>query len=204
MLGQARVGGHPCIQRIYRVLDDGLILSFHCNRDGDDGPWSTFALRVGTPEQVVRVLPSTAVPETWVVFDAGCISTDPKSCPDDRGGTFNFNVSTTWVKKDFFSLAIELNLGYDTTNAGEYGFETLGLGYQGSGGPSLENQVIAGIATKDFYLGSLGLNPRPLNFTTEDSHPTLLANLRTQNLVPSLSYGYSAGAYYSKCRHDET
>ena len=142
------------------------------------------------------------MPETWVVLDAGCISTDPKSCPDDRGKTYNFSQSTTWKKQDFYELGVELNLGYNITNAGEYGFETLGLGYQGSGGPSLENQVIAGIATKEFYLGSLGLNPRPINFTSEDNKPSLLSNLKTQKIIPSLSYGYSAGARYRKLSCD--
>ena len=31
-----------------------------CERDGDDGAWSTFDLRVRNPEQGVRVLPLTA------------------------------------------------------------------------------------------------------------------------------------------------
>lgn len=175
-----------------------------CIRDGDDGFWSTFAIRVGTPEQVLKVLPSTTVPETWVVLDEGCTTADQKTCPDDRGGIYDFNKSSTWEKKNLFQLGVELNLGYDIQNAGEYGFETLSLGYKGSDGPTLENQVIAGIATKEFYLGSLGLTPRPINFTAEDQHPSLLSTLKSQNLIPSLSFGYSAGAYYRKSRHDET
>ena len=139
---------------------------------------------------------STRVPETWVVLDDGCISSDPPGCADDRGHTFKEEKSSTWTERGLYQLNVEFNLGYNTSNAGKYGFDTLGLGYAGSGGPTLDDQVLAGIATKDFYLGSLGLVPAPINFTSEDSHPSLLTNLKAQNLIPSLSYGYSAGAYY--------
>ena len=147
------------------------------------------------------MIPSTRAPATWVVLDAGCISSDPASCPDDRGHTFKPENSSSWKRQGFFRLSEESNLGYDPTNAGDYGFDTLGLGYRGAGGPTLEGQVLAGIATKDFYLGSLGLYPAPVNFTSEESHPSLLTNLKAQNLIPSLSYGYSAGAYYRELNH---
>lgn len=155
-------------------------------------------IRAGTPGQDLFVTASTAVSESWVVLDDGCIASDPPSCPDDRGRTFKKNASSTWQRKGLYSLGAELNLGYTFSNAGEYGFDTLALGYRGSGGPSLEGQVIAGIATKDFYLGSIGLTPQPINFTAEDTSPSLLSNLRSGNLIPSLSFGYSAGAYYRR------
>lgn len=131
-----------------------------------------------------------------MVLDDGCISSDPASCPNDRGHIFKSGNSSTWRHRGIFRISEESNLGYDLSDAGDYGFDTLGLGYRGAGGPTLEAQVLAGIATKDFYLGSLGLYPAPVNFTSEESHPSLLTNLKAQNLIPSLSYGYSAGAYY--------
>lgn len=43
----------------------------------------------------------------------------------------------------------------------------------------------------------LGLNPRPTNFTTYNDRATsLLTLLYEQNLIPSLSYSYNAGAKY--------
>ena len=36
--------------------------------DGNDGPWSSFALRLGTPAQTVKVMISTAGSQTWVVL----------------------------------------------------------------------------------------------------------------------------------------
>jgi hypothetical protein len=66
-------------------------------REGNDGPWSTIALRVGTPPQLVRVLPSMAGQETWVVGPGGCTSKDPTDCPEMRGGLFGLNESSSWV-----------------------------------------------------------------------------------------------------------
>lgn len=45
--------------------------------DGNDGPWSSFVLRVGTPAQTVKVMISTAGSQTWVVLPDGCTSLDP-------------------------------------------------------------------------------------------------------------------------------
>ena len=169
-------------------------------RDGNDGPWSSFVIRVGTPAQVLKVLASTTVPETWIVDKRGCTKSDPSNCPDSRGNVFNLNTSSTWQNQDFYALGVELNLPYTSNfDDGDYGFDTLGLGYPGGSDndTTLEHQVIATIATKDFYLGNLGLTPRPINFTSLDhGHPSYLSSLRTSNLIPSLSFGYNAGAEY--------
>jgi hypothetical protein len=53
--------------------------------EGNDGPWSTFVIRVGTPEQLFHVLISTIGQETWVPVPEGCIVTDPKNCGVLRG-----------------------------------------------------------------------------------------------------------------------
>jgi hypothetical protein len=91
---------------------------------------------------------------------------------------------------------LEGNLNY--TGNGDFGHDTVSLGYNGGGGPTLQDQVVAGIATPDFWLGSIGLDPEPSNFSTmNDPQPSYLAALRNQSLIPSLSWGYTAGAYYS-------
>ena len=171
------------------------------SRDGNDGPWSTFVIRVGTPPQVLKVLASTTVPETWVVSNEGCLTTDPTDCPDSRGKTFNLNASSTWDNQGFFALGAETNLPYTSNyDDGDYGFDSLGLGYPGSdGNTTLSHQVIASIATKDFFLGNLGLTPRPVNLTSmDDPTPSYLTSLKSSNLIPSLSYGYNAGAQYRR------
>ena len=171
------------------------------DRDGNDGPWSSFFIRVGNPAQNLRVLASTTVPETWVVLNVGCTDQDLTGCNVARGSLFNPNTSTTWKDQGLFALGVEINLPYTGNyDNGHYGYDTLGLGVQASG-VTVDDSVVAGVATKDFFLGNLGLTPRPVNFTQfNDPKPSLLTNLRNRNQIPSLSYGYSAGAKYRK-RH---
>lgn len=40
--------------------------------EGNDGKWSTFVVRVGTPEQSFRVLPSTVSSETFLPMAGAC------------------------------------------------------------------------------------------------------------------------------------
>ena len=60
----------------------------------------------------------------------------------------------------------------------------------------MDQQVVAAIDTKDFYLGNLGLTPRPVNFTWDDPTQSFLSTLKDQKVIPSLSFGYNAGAPY--------
>lgn len=53
--------------------------------EGNDGSWSTFVIRVGTPEQVFHVLISTVSEETWVPVPQGCLPSDPTNCGVLRG-----------------------------------------------------------------------------------------------------------------------
>ena len=73
----------------------------------------------------------------------------------------------------------------------------MGLGIQGSGGPVLSNQIVAAYSTDDFYLGFFGVNPASTNFTQqEQGKASYLTTLKNQNLIPSLSFGYTAGNQY--------
>ena len=73
----------------------------------------------------------------------------------------------------------------------------MGLGIQGSGGPSLPDQVVAAYSTDDFYLGFFGVNPTSTNFTQQEQGiASYMTTLKNQNLIPSLSFGYTAGNQY--------
>jgi hypothetical protein len=63
--------------------------------------------------------------------------------------------------------------------------------------PSLSDQVVGGISTKDFFLGLFGVNPAATNFP-DNTNPvsSYLSNLKAQNIIPSLSYAYTAGNQY--------
>ncbi|KAF2875185.1 aspartic peptidase domain-containing protein [Massariosphaeria phaeospora] len=169
--------------------------------DGNDGSWSTFILRIGTPAQTFRVLPSTAGQEIFVPVPEGCLPSDPQNCGELRGvypfrgqqTGFQSNQSSTWKLIGLYDLVLERNLNY--SGNGMYGLENVGLMVDGD--VTLENQIVAGIATKDFYLGILGLGPKPSNFSDfENPQPSLMQTLRDKDMIPSLSYAYTAGAPY--------
>ena len=167
-------------------------------RDGDDGSWSSFALRVGSPEQIVRVLPSTAGQQTWVVSPHGCPNGTSPSCSQERGGIFDPARSSTWRSFGNFSLDLEANLGYD--DSAPYGFDTVALGFSNSiGGPSAKSQVVSAFATDDYYLGVFGLGNQATNISNfTDPQPTFLMAMKEESLIPSLSWAYTAGAPYRK------
>ena len=149
------------------------------------------------------MLPSTEQPASWVVAPGGCPSAEPANCTDLRGGAFDPTKSSSWFRKDVYLLNEAVNLGYGGTGNdinGTYGFDTLGVrGSSGAANISLDHQVVAGMINDAFYLGSLGLSPQQINFTTTsgDSSPSFLASLKSKGMIPSLAYGYTAGASYS-------
>lgn len=134
--------------------------------DGNGRPWSSFTVQVGTPPQYVKVLISTASYQTMVVVPEVCTLSDPRNYASSRRGEFVSSLSSTWrvnniIANGTFTLDLEGNLGY--SGNGDYGFDTVGMSWQGSGAPSLEQQIVGKIATKEFYLGTFGLDPKPTN-----------------------------------------
>lgn len=173
--------------------------------DGIDGKWSTFTIRVGTPEQSFRVLPSGATGETIIPVPEGCTASDAPDCAALRGAYpfkgyashgFSINDSTTWKDLGLYDVDLRKELNYSAN--GLYGLDNVGLMIQNSGGPTLFNQVVAGIASKDFYLGIFGLSPKATNFSGfEYPQKSFMTTLKEEKKIPSISYGYTAGAYYS-------
>ena len=86
-------------------------------------------------------------------------------------------------------------MGY--SGNGLYGYDTVGLGGLGSEGPTLKNTTVGGLETTDFYLGIFGINAKPTNFSDfNDPSPSYITYLKEDNLIPSVSFGYTAGAQY--------
>lgn len=169
------------------------------NWEGFDGQWNTFALRVGTPAQVIRVYISTASQQTWVVAPIGCTGWNQTECDSRRGSDFNSNFSSTWTEQGKYELWIESNLGFDKPeDVGLFGYDTVGLGYQGEGGPTLDKQVVGAISTYDFFYGHFGINPKPTNWTADfsDPYPSYITSLKNESQIPSVSWAYTAGAQY--------
>ncbi|KAH8654639.1 aspartic peptidase domain-containing protein [Tricladium varicosporioides] len=198
------------IQRRAEVIPAPIVVSPSQYFDGVDGSWSTFNIRVGTPAQSVRVIASTNSPQTNVVQPAGCATAVlpkglPVNCAASRGGTFNLNQSSTWIDQGWYSLnnkdthyGFEANLGYNFNL--DYGLDTLGLDYQaGVNAPTLNNQTVAAYnLPSPLYLGLFGLGTQPVLYETFGNYsaPSFFQTLRTQKLIPSLSWSYTAGASY--------
>lgn len=192
----SRAIGSAVQQRDSKVIAP-LSISPDQNWDGIDGKWSSFTLRVGTPQQFVRTFISFAVYQTWVVLPAGCgAAQDEDACADKRGWLFDNDTSSTFEYVGLYDLWVGRNLG-DTPNAAA-GFDRVGLGGEGEHGPTLDNTTISAFASdKMFYVGIFGINPKPTNFTDfNDPTTSYMTQLKEQNMIPSVSFGYTAGAYY--------
>ena len=150
------------------------------------------------------MLVSTQVSSTWVVEPGGCTIQSPDNCTSARGGAYDSTKSSTWNANNLYELAAETNLGNPYSSSieiGDFGYETIGVpGQSGVANVSLDHQVIVGIKTNTYYLGNLGLSPQNISFTqgNSDTSSSFLGSLRNENVIPSLSFGYTAGAAYSK------
>lgn len=134
-----------------------------------------------------------------VVLSSSCV--EGGTCTNARGGTFNPDNSSTWGNRTYYKLPIEQN--FATAVSALFGNDTLTLGGKGDDGHSLAAQVIEAITDPKYYLGMLGVNQQPINFTSPDSvQSTYITSLKDQNMIPSVSFGYTAGAPYSRCLID--
>ena len=147
----------------------------------------------GCPTPVNQTVPS---PANETVLD----------CPSLRGGIFHSNASKTWIRQGEHALGIEENLSPSFHVAGYYGLDTVSLGSDNSTkAPSLDSQIVAGVIANIHYTGMFGLRFSPTNLSRSasesdlsDSHPSYLTSLKTKNMIPSLSWAYTAGASYRK------
>ena len=157
---------------------------------GYDGNWSPVSIRVGTPPQWVEVFVSTMSQETWVIGPGGCDGTS--KCTTERGGIFSSNESSSWDEVGFSELGLDPQLEFD--GFGQYGFDSVALNDE----ISVPSQTIGIINTTEYWLGYLGLGVKPTNFTNVDKPTFLSSMVENQSLIPSHSYGYTAGAFYSR------
>nr|POE87308.1 candidapepsin-8 [Quercus suber] len=172
---------------------------------GNDGNWSTFNISVGTPPQYFEVLASTRTSQLWVPILEGCagLSWPGYNCGASRGvdnaslypGFIPTN-SSSWYELGVYQLPDEQSL-FGSTDNGTYGLDIITLGSQSS--ISLQNATsIAGIATPDFWLGSLGLGNDISSYAVLSSGvPGIVSALKDSVESASASYGYTAGAAYS-------
>ena len=168
---------------------------------GGAGSWSTIPIGIGEPPQWLYMSPSTVGSELWAVAPEACSSNRTTSatadCQASRGGVLYNNQSSTRVS-DTTDTIPDSEFFYPSV--GEYGFDTITINSTvGNNTPiSIEHQTVASFSGLSFWMGMLGLGIEPVALDDRDSHPTILRSLKAQSVIPSLSYGYTAGAYYDQ------
>jgi len=183
--------------------------------EGNDGSWSTFYVGVGIPEaQNFRVLVSMTSPVTWIIASQGCTTSDPSDCSDLRGienygaaksSGYNPLDSTNSTQIGDFQMMLDngppssiYGPQYNYINASFY-LDIVGLGPSPSSSLEL-HEVVGAITSKDIFLGEFGLGINDARFQSGGYQTFLEASLNCSMPIPSLSYGYTAGASYRKHR----
>jgi hypothetical protein len=196
---------------------------------GNDGKWSTFIVNAGSPPQQFYALISTSGLGAWLVDDTACnvaqdstVSQHP-DCQTLRGSQHN----TGWSKgnsstyQQLGDYVLELNndiplatafgsspvsvnyTGAEYNNSASLGRDRVGLlSNDQNGSPITANgSLVYGMVDQSFWISTLGigngnqqLEQNPAEF------PSFLNLLANGSVIPSKSWGYTAGAYYSKYR----
>ena len=166
------------------------------NWEGIDGTWSSFNIQIGTPPQDVSTFLSWSCYQTWAVISQGCgHAGNYSACATTRGGIFNEGASSTFEKKGTYDLYVGRPLGLYGNAV--YGFDKVGLPEVDGNELTLNDTLVGGFALEDFYLGIFGINPKPTNFSSfSNGSPSYMTLLKEKNYIPSVSFGYSAGAIY--------
>jgi hypothetical protein len=98
------------------------------------------------------------------------------------------------IKIEGKGIALERRSDHADRNTG---FDTVGLGYSNSTGPTLAHQTVSAIVSNTFYFGILGLGFQPTNFSGySDPQDSFTSTLFNQGKIASHSWSYTAGAYY--------
>ncbi|KAK6001440.1 hypothetical protein QM012_002771 [Aureobasidium pullulans] len=161
--------------------------------DGLDGTWSSFNLSIGVPAQDVRLLPSWQSFQTLVVAPEGCSAySNYNDCVNSRGQVFNLSQSSNWSYVGLFEFGIEQDL--NLVGNAYYGYDSIIL--DDSNRTTVDGATVGAFAVSDFWLGSLGLNPKPTNWSDTSHGVSLMTKLKGQDAIPSISFGYTAGAPY--------
>ncbi|KAF2688332.1 acid protease [Lentithecium fluviatile CBS 122367] len=180
------------------------------NFEGNDGKWSTFYINLGDDGtghgQNFRVLPFLSSPVTMVPAQSEWCNQD---CAAKRGMQifngeqplgYETDSSKAWVKAGIYEIPRP-----DWWNPGELngtlGRDNVGLGQSSSLSPVLASQFVMTYTSGEYYLGSFGLAAGTLAAGNSQTPPFLFNFARgPPQLIPSVSFGYTAGASY---RNDE-
>lgn len=175
--------------------------------DGNDGKWSTFYINVGGDGegrgQNFKVLISTSSPLTLVPQQAEWCD---QTCAENRGvGIFDSKQplgfesesSVGWKDSGIFTIPLPDWWSGNKNLSGTWGTTAVGLGEASKESKTLADQFAVEYTFNDFFMGSFGLAAGAINPGSGAKSP-FITNFEAFNQIPSISYGYTAGAYYRK------
>ncbi|CZR63161.1 uncharacterized protein PAC_13058 [Phialocephala subalpina] len=172
---------------------------------GSDGDWSAISLRVGTPQVWTDVMVSTVSSENWIVGTGACAANAltvraDSLCKQSRGGgLFNPYNSSTWHNEGLYQFMVDSQLG--NNGYGWYGLDNLTLG---STGITVSQTVIGQfngsgpLTGTQYMLGMFGLGVTTAQFGADSPLPLINALVEVNGVIPSHSYGFTAGAKYQQ------
>jgi hypothetical protein len=166
-------------------------------REGNDGPWGTFNIQIGTPSQVIRVAPSLLSTEIWVTQPCNF-----SSCGEFPGGLFLYNKSSTYRRGGEFE-ASRMMKEVQIVGSGQYGSDTVGLELS-TGNTKMSNQTIASVPSLDAEFGLLGLLPTPNIYSLSQNLPeewkkvSFFRSLQNSTRIAGQTWSYQVGAFARK------
>lgn len=108
---------------------------------------------------------------------------------------FQKNASSTW--NDIGIYKVRMGARFGLAGNAYFGYDTVGPSTSRSiDVPSLDKHVLASYASPDYWQGRMGLSLHSMNFTETDRPSSFLSRLKEDGHIPSLSFGYHAGAPY--------
>lgn len=144
-------------------------------------------------------------PCVGVNWDAGAnVSSSPGILNVAAASGFQPKQSSTWLapSRNQSSTGSDLIIqsgsqSYNLFGVSYYVTDVVGLGLDATTGLDSSSSLVAGILTEPYYIGILGLVPVQEQ-NLQNASASIIMQLKRKNLIPSLSYGYTAGAIYRK------
>lgn len=174
-------------------------------RYGNDGNWSTITLRLGTPAQYVYLLAETSSSITTTVDTLWCSNSSSGYSCDERGRGFDIMESSTWKGIGEYPLDLRPELTdtkylYTVQDYGyaRYGRDKMKIKLEDNSVIQFNNRLIGVLNETTRLIGSLGLGVESTSFKREEAYPSFMSVLYDNGTIPSRSYGYTAGSYYSE------
>lgn len=174
-------------------------------REGNDGPWSSFQVDIGRPISAnqsvrLRLFPAVTLGYILAVDPTGCLegyypSPNITACFENRGGVFRSNESITWDLLGVFTN-IKNSIGHVQPNA-TFGLDSVYFGTLS--GLDVNKSLVASGADPATWIGLFGLNAAPVELSGFDEPVNSFLGIQREGAnIPSLTWSYTAGAYYSE------